>query len=100
MSDDRERKLQQAQKIQRQLAGPGLGKQHVRHARLVRTIGLGSVAVVFAIYWMTREYGVDTEELLGFLALSALFVGLFAGLALLAGVLVWAIKRIVRKTRS
>jgi hypothetical protein len=49
---------------------------------------------------MAREYGVDTEELLGFLALSALFVGLFAGLALLAGVLVWAIKRIVRKTRS
>ncbi len=100
MSDDRERKLQQAQEIQRRLAGPGLGKQHVRHARLVRTIGLGSVAVVFAIYWVAREYGADTEELLGFLGLSVLFVGLFAGLALVAGFLLWIVKRIVRKTRS
>lgn len=100
MTDDRDQRLQRAQEIQRQLAGPGLGRQQVRHARLVRTIGLGTVAVAFAIYWLAHEYGADLRELLGFLGLSALFVGLFAGLALLAGFLLGAIKRIVRRTKS
>jgi uncharacterized membrane protein len=63
----------------------------------VRTIGLGTVAVAFAIYWLALEYGVDIDELLGFLGFSAIFVGMIVGLALLAGFLLWAVKRFRRR---
>ena len=93
MSDDRKQRLKQAQAIQRKLAEPGPGRHKTRQSRLVRTIALGTVAVAFAIYWLALEYGVDTDELVGFLGLSVLFVALIVGLALLGGFVLWIVKK-------
>ena len=98
MTDDREQRLKQAQAIQRKLAGSGRRKP--RQSRLVRTIALGTVAVAFAIYWLALEYGVDTDELVGFLGLSVLFVGGIVGLALFGGFVLWIVKRIASKTKT
>ena len=43
--------------------------------RLIRTIALGTVAVVFAILWLGDQYGLDREMMLSYLTSSALFVG-------------------------
>ncbi len=94
MTDDREQRLKQAQAIQRKLAGSGRRKP--RQSRLVRTIALGTVAVAFAIYWLALEYGVDTDELVGFLGLSVLFVGGIVGLALFGGFVLWIVKKYLR----
>ncbi|MEM8768719.1 MAG: hypothetical protein AAGE43_14825, partial [Pseudomonadota bacterium] len=46
-------------------------------SRLARTIVLGSIAVAVALYWLARSYGVELDELLGYLKTSLLFVGFF-----------------------
>ena len=42
--------------------------------RLPRTILLGTAAVVFALWWLVREFELDVDELLGFLGVSLMFV--------------------------
>jgi len=56
--------------------------------RLTRTIVLGTLAVVAAIGWLTREFGLDVRELASFLGQSLVLVGIliacgFAGAYLL-----------------
>ena len=62
--------------------------------RLVRTILLGSAAVVLALAWLVREFQLDVDELLGFLGVSALFVLGFAACGVLGFALVWLVKRL------
>jgi len=62
--------------------------------RLVRTILLGTVAVAFAVYWLAQSYGVDLDELLGYLRTSLLFVGFFALVGLAGGCLLWLLRRL------
>ncbi len=63
--------------------------------RLIRTIALGSIALLVALFWLSEELGLDRGELLGFLTTSLLFVGLSIGLALIAGGLIWLIKKLL-----
>ena len=63
--------------------------------RLARTIVLGAVAVLLAIIWLSKELGLDRDELLGYLATSLLFVGVSIGFAVIAGGLVWLIKKLL-----
>ena len=63
--------------------------------RLIRTIALGSIALLVALFWLSDELGLDRDELLGFLTTSLLFVGLSIGLALIAGGLIWLIKKLL-----
>ncbi len=65
--------------------------------RLPRTIVLGAVAVGFAIIWLSKELGLDRDELLGYLGVSLLFVGVSIGFAVVAGGLVWLIKKLKRE---
>ena len=62
--------------------------------RLVRTILLGSVAVVLALAWLVREFQLDVDELLGFLGVSVVFVLGFAACGVLGFALVWLVKRL------
>ncbi|MCZ6852354.1 MAG: hypothetical protein O7G86_00420 [Gammaproteobacteria bacterium] len=62
--------------------------------RLPRTIVLGAVAVLLAIFWLSKELGLDRDELLGFLGVSLLFVGVSIGCAVVAGGLIWLIKKL------
>ena len=60
-------------------------------ARLVRTILLGTVAMVAGVFWVGEQYDVEREVLLEFLLTSFLFVAMlvaagFFGTLLLRGV--------------
>ncbi len=72
------------------------GPQRIRAKkdRLPRTIVLGAVAVLLAIIWLSKELGLDRDELLGFLGVSLLFVGVSIGCAVVAGGLIWLIKKL------
>lgn len=61
--------------------------------RIVRTVLLGSIAVAFGIYWLARSYGVDPQELLGYLKASLAFVLFFALAGVLAGLVLWLANR-------
>ncbi|HEY5681637.1 MAG TPA: hypothetical protein VIS55_16320 [Pseudomonadales bacterium] len=67
-----------------------------RRGRLARTILLGTVAVAFSLFWVARELELDTEELLGFLGASAVFVGLMVILGLVGAAAVLIFKRLGR----
>ncbi len=62
--------------------------------RLARTILLGSVAVAFSLYWLGRSFEVSWDEMRGYLLTSLLFVAVPASLAVLAGSLLWLVKRL------
>ena len=61
---------------------------------LARTILLGAGAVVFSIWWLARELGLDKAELKGFFLTSLLFVGLFVGLGLFGWGALWMVGRL------
>ena len=56
-------------------------------------VRVGAVAVALAVYWLANSYGVDPAELLGYLKASLLFVGFFALVGVLGGVLLWLLRR-------
>ncbi len=61
--------------------------------RLPRTIVLGALTVLVAIIWLSKELGMDRDELLGYLGTSLLFVAISIGLGVVAGGLVWLVKK-------
>ena len=61
--------------------------------RLPRTIVLGALTVLVAIIWLSKELGMDRDELLGYLGTSLLFVAMSIALAVVAGGLVWLLKK-------
>lgn len=63
--------------------------------RLPRTIVLGAITVLLAIIWLAKELDMDREELLGYLVTSLLFVGVAIVFAMVAGGLVWLIKKLL-----
>ena len=64
--------------------------------RLPRTILLGAGAVVFALWWLVREFELDVDELLGFLGVSLVFV---LGAALL-GIFGFGLLLLLRRLRG
>ncbi len=85
-------KLRKADAVRRRLAGTGRPRT-INHRRLVRTLLLGTLAVTASIYWLAVEYGVNMRELMGYLGTSALFVLLFAALAVAGAVVVRVVRR-------
>ena len=65
--------------------------------RLPRTIVLGAIAVFLAIIWLAKELDMDRDELLGFLLTSLLFVGVSIAFAVVAGGVVWLIKKLLSR---
>jgi len=65
--------------------------------RLTRSILMGAVAVVFAVYWIGRSFEVDWAEIRLYLITSLLFVGVFIGAALLVWVVVRLLPRLLKK---
>ena len=77
--------------------GPGgTGKQGVRYARLLRTVLLGALAVLFGVYWLARSYGVDLEELLEYARASLAFVLFFVLAGILGGILIFIARYLAR----
>ncbi len=80
-------KLERAEAIRARLQRAPLRRRTRSHSRLTRTILLGTVAVALAIVWLADAYGVETKDLLQALTASLGFVGIFAALALIGGLL-------------
>lgn len=64
--------------------------------RLLRTVLLGTVAMVAAFYWIGQQYGVDPEMMREYILTTLLFVGVLVGLGLLGAVLLLLLKRLTR----
>lgn len=77
------------------MAAAPRSNQH--HRRLVRTIVLGTVAVVAGIAWLAGELGMNKEELLDFAGTSALLVGAMVLLALLGAAVLRGLKKLFRR---
>ena len=60
---------------------------------LARTIGLGTLAVAAAIYWLADAYGIELEALMGYLVASLAFVAICA----VAGVVAALLLRLLRR---
>lgn len=73
-----------------------LTTNRVKKSRLGRTIVLGTVAVAFSIIWLADSWGVDRAELWSYLLTSFLFVAVFVVVGVLAGLLVWLVRKLSR----
>ncbi|MDD9964441.1 MAG: hypothetical protein F4X81_10025 [Gammaproteobacteria bacterium] len=80
-------KLKRAEAIRERLQSAPTRRRVRSHARLTRTILLGTVAVALAIAWLADAYEVETADLLSALTVSFGVVAIFAALALLGGLL-------------
>jgi hypothetical protein len=68
-------------------------RHRARGRQLTRTILLATLAVVVGMYWLADSFGVGRAELLGYLQVSALFVGALILAGVLAGGLLWLVRR-------
>lgn len=68
-----------------------------RQRRLVRSIVLGTLAVVASIVWLAGELGMDRRELLDFALTSLLMVLATVGLAILGAAGLRLLKRLLRR---
>jgi len=57
----------------------------LNYKKILRTVVLGTVFAVLAIYWLAEEFDLDRDMLLRYLGASVLFI---AGCAVSAGVVV------------
>ena len=62
--------------------------------RLIRTIALGTIAVVFAILWLGDQYGLDRDVMISYLTSSALFVGVLVLVAACGAGLLLLLKKL------
>ena len=92
-------KLKRAEAIRERLQSAPARRRVRNHARLTRTILLGTVAVALAIAWLADAYDVETKDLLQALTASLSFVGVFAALAVLGGLLLGLARRLWRRSR-
>lgn len=90
-------KLKRAEAIRERLQSAPVRRRTRSHARLTRTILLGTVAVALAIAWLADAYDVESEDLLGALTASLGFVGVFAALALIGGLLLGLVHLLWRR---
>ena len=65
--------------------------------RLTRTIVLGTVATVAAIVWLGEQYGIERAVIFEFLGTSALFVGLLILAGLTGAVILWGIRKVIKR---
>ena len=88
-------KLKRAEAIRERLQSAPVRPRVRSHARLTRTIVLGTVAVALAIAWLGDAYDVETADLLSALKASMAFVGIFTALAVVGGLLLGGVRWIL-----
>jgi hypothetical protein len=73
--------------------------QRKKSNRMLRTIFLGTVAMIGGVFWLGDQYGVDRAETLNLLVTSAGFVVLLALAGLAGAVCIWLIRRLFSKNK-
>ncbi|NCF44794.1 MAG: hypothetical protein GWP70_08245 [Proteobacteria bacterium] len=64
---------------------------------MLRTILLGTVAMIAGVLWLGEQYGVEREETLNLLAASAGFVLILVATGLLGAGIIWVVRLLLRK---
>lgn len=70
--------------------------QRKKSKRMLRTIFLGTVAMIGGVFWLGDQYGVDRAETLNLLVSSAGFVVMLALAGLVGAGSIWLIRRLFR----
>jgi len=65
--------------------------------RTARTVVLGTLAAIAAMFWVARQYGVQTEVMLEFLVTSVFFVGLMIGSGLIGVLLLRGLRQLFKR---
>ena len=73
--------------------------QRKKSRRMLRTIFLGTVAMIGGVFWLGDQYEVDRADTLNLLVTSAGFVALLAFSGLAGAVCIWLIRRVFGKNR-
>ena len=73
--------------------------QRKKSRRMLRTIFLGTVAMIGGVFWLGDQYDVDRADTLNLLVTSAGFVALLAFAGLAGAVCIWLIRRVFGKNR-
>ena len=73
--------------------------QRKKSNRMLRTIFLGTVAMIGGVFWLGDQYGVDRAETLNLLVTSAGFVVLLALAGLAGAGCIWLIRRVFGKNK-
>ena len=68
--------------------------QRKKSRRMLRTIFLGTVAMIGGVFWLGDQYGVDRADTLNLLVTSAGFVALLAFAGLAGAACIWLIRRV------
>ena len=68
--------------------------QRKKSRRMLRTIFLGTVAMIGGVFWLGDQYGVDRADTWNLLVTSAGFVALLAFAGLAGAVCIWLIRRV------
>lgn len=78
-------------------AGERASSQRKNNNRMLRTILLGTVAMIAGVLWLGEQYGVEREETLNLLAASAGFVLILVATGLLGAGIIWVVRLLLRK---
>ena len=65
--------------------------------RLARTILLGTVAVVLALLWLGKQYGIDPSIMLEYLGVGLLFVAALVAAGLVGALLLGVVRKLTRR---
>lgn len=74
--------------------------QRKKSNRMLRTIFLGTVAMIGGVFWLGDQYEVDRAETLNLLVTSAGFVVLLALAGLAGAGCIWLIRRVFGKNKQ
>lgn len=75
-------------------ASDRVSAQRKKTNRMLRTIFLGTVAMVGGVFWLGDQYGVDRAETINLLVSSAGFVVLLAMAGLAGAGCIWLVRRL------
>ena len=65
--------------------------------RLIRTIVLGTIAVIAAFFWIGEQYGLDRDKMFDYLTSSLLFIVFLAGVGVVGAILLTLLKRFTQR---
>ena len=74
--------------------------QRKKTNRTLRTILLGTIAMIGGVIWLGDQYGVEREQTLNLLVASAGFVAALVIAGILGAALIWLLRRLLKSARK
>ena len=81
-------------------ASERVAAQRKKTNRTLRTILLGTIAMIGGVIWLGDQYGVEREQTLNLLVASAGFVAALVIAGVLGAALIWLLRRLLKSARK